>query len=221
MNKSESIKELATALSKVQAEMKPAPLNMKNDFLKTSYADLGSIIETAKPVLEKHELSVSQLPMSIAENIGIETVLMHSSGEWISSVVVMPIAEKKGITLVQVAGSMISYLRRYSLAAILGMYAGEDNDGQSGNGNNKPPVEETGQRNWPAYMRNALVDIGIVQNEAHGDKFLDLFPNLPKNTSKDRVIELGKIYRARRAMGTDDELQPPEAAEVAWNEWSE
>lgn len=74
---------------------------------------------------------------------------------------------------------------------------------------------------WPPYMRSTLVETGVVKNENHADKLLDLFPNLPKNTSKERLVSLATIYRARRALGKDDELQPKEAADVAWNEWSE
>ena len=131
MNKSETIKELALALSKAQAEMPPAELNAVNPFLKNKYADLGSLIKAAKPVIAKHGLSISQLPTSNGDGIGVTTILMHSSGEWLESTLLLPLEDStnKAVTNAQAAGAIISYLRRYSIAAVLGMYADEDVDG--------------------------------------------------------------------------------------------
>ena len=109
MNKSETMKELALALSKAQADMPPAELNAVNPFLKNKYADLGSIIKAAKPVLAKHGLSLSQLPTSNGGEIGITTILMHSSGEWLESTMMLPLEDAKGITSAQAAGAIISY----------------------------------------------------------------------------------------------------------------
>ena len=132
MNKSETIAKLAEALSRAQAEMPAAKFNSVNPFLKNKYADLGSIIDTAKPVLGKFGLAVTQLPINDGEGrVGVETVLTHASGEWISTQFSLPLADEKGKSGAQVAGSIITYLRRYSLAAILGMYSDEDTDGNS------------------------------------------------------------------------------------------
>ena len=129
MNQSNTIKELALALSKAQAEMPPAELNKVNPFLKNKYADLGSIIKAAKPVLAKHGLSLSQMPTGDGDKIGLTTILMHSSGEWLESTMMLTLEDTKGVTSAQAAGAIISYLRRYSIASVLGMYADEDVDG--------------------------------------------------------------------------------------------
>jgi len=126
---SEQINELAGALSKAQGEMPAAKFNSTNPFLKNKYADLGAVIEASRPVLVKHGLSVSQLVIGNGEHIGVETILLHSSGQWISSVVTLPAGDEKGKSMAQVAGSIVSYLRRYALSAILGIYADEDSDG--------------------------------------------------------------------------------------------
>ena len=131
MNKSETIGKLAEALSRAQAEMHAAKFNSVNPFLKNNYADLGSIIDTAKPVLGKVGLAVTQLTFNDGDRVGVETVLTHASGEWISTQFSLPPADEKGKSGAQVAGSIITYLRRYSLAAILGMYSDEDTDGNS------------------------------------------------------------------------------------------
>ena len=131
MNKSESIKELAGALAKAQAELPAAQFDAVNPFLKNKYASLGAIIETSRPVLAKNGLSVSQLVITESDQVGVTTVLMHASGEWLESTATLATGEERGKSSAQVAGSIITYLRRYSLASVLGMYADEDTDGHA------------------------------------------------------------------------------------------
>jgi hypothetical protein len=138
MNKSESIQNLSAALSKAQAEMPAIKFDSKNPFLKNDYASLGAIIAGARPVIAKHGLSVSQLTFGEEGVAGVETVLMHTSGEWISSSISMPVGEEKGKSSAQVAGSIVTYLRRYSLASILGIYSDEDGDGNKVEPERKP-----------------------------------------------------------------------------------
>lgn len=129
MNRSDTLGALAAALSAAQAELRPAAMNATNPFLKSKYADLGSVIDAARPVLAKNGLSYSQLPIGDGQTIGVETILMHSSGEWVASQISLPTMEERGKSAAQVAGSIITYLRRYALAAALGIYADEDGDG--------------------------------------------------------------------------------------------
>lgn len=131
MNKSESIKELASALAAAQSEFTPVPLNAVNPFLKNKYADLSSVIESAKPILAKHGLSIAQL-VENEQGIGVTTILMHTSGEWLSSMLSLPLGDERGKSLAQVAGSIITYIRRYTYGAILGLYTGDDDDGSAG-----------------------------------------------------------------------------------------
>ena len=129
MNKSESITHLATALAKAQAEMPVAPMDATNAFLKSKYATLGSVIQASRPILAKHKLSLVQFPLSDAAGVGVESILAHESGEFITERILIPLMEEKGKSKLQVAGSMLTYLRRYSWASILGIYADEDTDG--------------------------------------------------------------------------------------------
>jgi len=143
MNKSESIVELASALSLAQKEMPKVTFNATNPFYKSKYADLGAIIETSKPVLAKYGLSISQLvtggetPLG-KHVVGINTMLIHKSGEWINNIITLPVDTDKNAA--QEAGKTITYLRRYALSAILNMYADEDNDGNEGK--KSPQTEE-------------------------------------------------------------------------------
>ena len=136
MEHSEQLDKLAESLAKAQGEFPPVPFNQVNPFLKNKYSDLGSLISTTKPIMKKYGLSVTQLVYGYDDTIGVTTMLLHESGQWISNNVSLPLGEEKGKNSAQVAGSIISYLRRYSLGAILGLYSDEDVDG------NAPVVEK-------------------------------------------------------------------------------
>ena len=157
MNKSESINELAAALSAAQGELRPAPMNSVNPFLKNRYADIGAIIEVAKPVLCKHGLAVTQLVTGDGKYIGVETILLHSSGQWLSETVSLFVSDEKGKSDAQVAGSIITYMRRYALSAVLGMYADEDADG------NRPAKTDFEKRAKPT------INTAPPPAEWHGD----------------------------------------------------
>jgi len=131
MTRSEFIANLAAALAKAQAEMPVAVFDATNPFLKSRYASLGAVIQASRPILAKHKLSLVQFPISDAAGIGVESILTHESGEFIAERIVIALTEEKGKSRVQSAGSTLTYLRRYSWAAILGMYSDEDSDGSS------------------------------------------------------------------------------------------
>lgn len=126
MNKSDDIKELATALCKAQSEMGGAAKDSNNPFFKSKYSDLGSVIRAIKHAFADNGLSYSQLPLSQDGLVGVTTILMHSSGQWLSSELLLkPV---KGDP--QAAGSALTYARRYALQAIAGIPS-EDDDGNA------------------------------------------------------------------------------------------
>lgn len=200
MNKSNTIKELALAFSKAQAEMPPAELNAFNPFLKNKYADLGSIIKTEIPVLSKHGLSVSQLPTSNDEGVGITTILMHSSGEWIESTIVLPVGEAKGLSSAQVAGSVISYLRRYSLASILGMYADEDTAG-----NETKPKAKKGRKPQSKQETNSKMSLKIAESIKNSKGIP--YGDLESETLSHMSGELAKSLKSKDLSNEDRELR--------------
>jgi len=127
MNKSESIKDLATALSKAQSQMEGAKKDDVNPFFKSKYADLASVWEACRKPLTDNELSVIQTPNFREGQIPVlETTLLHSSGDWVSGVLILnPVKNDP-----QGMGSAITYARRYSLAAMVGICP-EDDDAES------------------------------------------------------------------------------------------
>lgn len=126
MNKSESIKEIATALNKAQAEMSGAKKKETNPFFKSKYADMNAVVDAVRIPFSENGLSYSQFPLFEDGKVGVETILMHSSGEWISSVLLLPMTKQDP----QSAGSAITYARRYALQSIAGIPA-EDDDGNA------------------------------------------------------------------------------------------
>ena len=165
MNKSEAIVNLAKALSQAQGEMPVIKFNSINPFLKNNYADLGAIIAGTRPVLAKFGLAVTQLTFGEDGVVGVETMLTHSSGEWISDRVSMQVGEERGKSSAQVAGSIVTYLRRYSLASILGVYADEDGDG------NKPaPAELKAREEKKPVEAVSISETMTIEMFSHRDR---------------------------------------------------
>lgn len=145
MLKSESIAALATALAEAQGEIENATKNSQNPHLKNRYADLAEILNTVRPVLSRHGLAVSQHP-SFADNmVQVETILLHKSGEWMASTITTPVqkADPQGV------GSAVTYARRYSLAAIVGL-SQEDDDGHAATKGKPGPAPQQAQKPAPA-----------------------------------------------------------------------
>lgn len=123
MKKSDSIIELSKALVKFHSEMGKVSKDAKNPFYKNKYASLSNILDAVTKPLNDNGLSVVQMPC----NEGLTTMLIHTSGEWISSTSSTPV---KDTTDPQKLGSAITYARRYALGAILSLNIDEDDDGQ-------------------------------------------------------------------------------------------
>jgi len=121
-----SLKNLAAALCKAQAEMEGAKKDAKNPHFNSKYADLASVWDAIREPLTKNGLSVVQLPRSIPGGVEVETILLHVSGESLSSVLAVPATKSDA----QGFGSALTYARRYSLMAMVGV-APEDDDGNA------------------------------------------------------------------------------------------
>lgn len=126
MQKSESICALSKALVQAISEMENASKNAVNPHFKSKYADLAEVIATTKPTLKKYGLAVAQFPSFENGLVGVETIILHDSGEWLCGLASSPIQKLDP----QAVGSAITYLRRYSLAAVCGLTQ-EDDDGNA------------------------------------------------------------------------------------------
>lgn len=135
MNQSEHINELATALSKAQGEMQAAIKDSINPFFKSKYADLGSVWDAARPVLSKYGLCVLQSTEIVSDKVVMSTILAHSSGQWVKSS--LPLNPAKNDS--QGMGAAMSYFRRYSLSALVGVVCDDEDDGETAVGRGKTP----------------------------------------------------------------------------------
>jgi hypothetical protein len=127
IDKSETLAALFAALAKVQGAMKPALKDSDNPFFKSKYADLSAVGSAAFPHLSANGLSVVQIPGECGDKrISLSTILGHSSGEWISGEMTIPLAKFDP----QAHGSALTYARRYALGAFVGVLT-DDDDGNA------------------------------------------------------------------------------------------
>ncbi len=133
MNKSEAINELAAALSKAQGVIQDAKKDSSNPFFKSKYADLASVWNVCRKPLSDNGLSIVQTVETKEGKRIVETILLHSSGQYISSSLELALKDES----MQAIGSAITYARRYCLSAIVGICP-DDDDGEESMGRNKP-----------------------------------------------------------------------------------
>lgn len=126
MNKSESIKALAPALHKAQGAIKAAIKDSTNPHFRAKYADLSSVIEAVKKPLLDNGIMFLQGIEDAENGVAVETMLLHTSGEWMSSTCKIPATKQDA----QGYGSAITYGRRYGLQSMCGVPA-EDDDGNA------------------------------------------------------------------------------------------
>ena len=123
--RSESIKEIATALAKAQSVLVGAVKDSINPHFRNKYADLASCWDACRKALTSNGIAVVQMPEKDVIGYYVETLLTHSSGEWIASKCYISLQKDD----CQGLGSGITYARRYGLSAMVGICA-EDDDAE-------------------------------------------------------------------------------------------
>ena len=126
---SDQINEIATALAKAQAKIDTIRKNQTADAgsYQYEYADLAAVLEGCRSHLAAEGISVIQAPYTDDDGaIGIATRLIHSSGQWIQSSVGHNMTLKRWQDL----GGALTYLRRYTYSAMIGVASEEDADGK-------------------------------------------------------------------------------------------
>ncbi len=206
MKHSDSIAKLSAALVKVAAEVKTIANDSTGDIptkgggkFSYRYAGLPKVTETLRPILAKHGIAVMQgtAPEPVMAQDGlvgavlVETTLLHESGEFITTTVVIPISQATA----QGAGSAITYGRRYGFLSAVGVSTDDDDDGaaasqpserssrtqaqdrpaSNGNGANK------GGNTWDGSVESAmatLVPFGKTKGKPLGELAPDALSNL-------------------------------------------
>ena len=167
MELSSTIGQLADALCKAQSQMKEV-LKTKTAQVKSDkgsysykYAELSDLLEAVKPALLGQGLAISQGVDSYERGVKVTTLLMHSSGEHISSTLSMPVT---GSTP-QAYGSAITYARRYALSALLGVAPEDDDDAEAAS--SAPAALNTLNRSRASEIHAALGKRGMARVDEH------------------------------------------------------
>lgn len=144
-------------MCKAQAEMGGAHKGANNPFFKSKYADLGAVVQAVKEPFANNGLSYVQFPINDSDKIGVETILMHESGEWLMNSFTVKASKQDA----QGAGSVITYCRRYGLQAIAGIPS-EDDDGNNSSKNSVKEKPSSVDMTWVTEAkRNANVLVGL------------------------------------------------------------
>jgi hypothetical protein len=123
---SDNLDKIAPALVKAQTAMTFAKKDTTNPHFKSTFAGLPSVIDAVKGPLNENGIAFIQTPSPSEDGkLHLTTRLIHTSGQWIEDTAVCPLpkADPQGF------GSASTYIRRYSLAAITGLYQ-DDDDGE-------------------------------------------------------------------------------------------
>jgi hypothetical protein len=169
MQTSENLNELATALAKAQGEITGALKDSANPFFKSKFADLASCWDACRSALSKNGLAVTQFPQSDPTGTYLVTNLLHSSGQWMRSDMVLQPKDETS----QAMGSALTYARRYALCAVVGV-AQVDDDGNAASGRSErvghDPRGDMG-KSTPTLQARATVDrmLELMDEDIIGD----------------------------------------------------
>lgn len=141
-DRSPTLGTLFGALAKAQAKVEGAQKGKVNPAFRSKYADLASIWDACREPLATNNLCIVQQPLFEGAKVGLRTTLGHASGEWLAATV-WTTPKDNGP---QALGSCLTYLRRYALAAVVGVCP-DDDDGESAQGRGADPKGPTAATN--------------------------------------------------------------------------
>lgn len=185
MLQSEQINDLYKSLTKAQSEFKKIPFDKTNPHFKSKYASLQATQEMIRSIMGLNGLALIQSVESRDNKYCIETRLIHSSGQFISSSFDLIISQNN----MQGLGSAITYAKRYAAQALLGISGDDDDDGNAASG--KADKEASRARQPGRQGNQELVPRGTNSESKKVDP-MDFVLNLGtvKNTKlKDIPIE--------------------------------
>jgi hypothetical protein len=194
MKHSDSLKEIAPALTKAQAEIQAAIKDKTNPAFRSKYADLSSVIDAVKPSLNKHGISFLQGFQDATDGVCVETMLLHLSGEWISTAVTIPVVKHDA----QGTGSAITYGKRYTLQSLCGVPS-EDDDGNAASA--AAPVKKPAESAKP-IAQSAFDSLPVEKQKAFADYAADVLSYF-EEAKEIAGFDAYKSYKAE--MSTDEQ----------------
>lgn len=189
---SADITQLVASLAKAQGEFPRIPKN-KTVLVSTrtggkysfAYAPLETIMDAVRPVLSKNQLAVVQL----VDDKMLSTLLLHTSGQWLlSKPLPIRIAEEAQNSS-QALGSAITYAKRYSICAMLGVVADDDDDGNTAEGNTATVTKDGTPDGQRAAVTTALTGRSVGESLAQAS-----FLKLLRIASAQGTTELKKVW---------------------------
>lgn len=173
MEMSTNIADLAAALAKAQGEIKNAAKSSDNLYFKSKYADLAEVLSVAREPLAKNGLSIMQANEGVTNGyMSVTTLLLHSSGQFIKATGTFPVGKQDP----QGAGSALTYARRYSLAAMLGIAQDDDDANTACGKRNRAQASENQQQVQTVAQNNNNAPAGKAEPQSTGDKFVRITP---------------------------------------------
>ena len=184
ITKSEQITNLAAALLKAQTQIGCAVKGARNPFFKSTYADLGSVIEAVKGPLNDNGITFLQaVDSDPGDNAAVDTILLHESGQFISSRTPVFCAKPNDP---QAFGSGITYSKRYALQALLGIPTADD-DGEGAMGRDRKTERAAAKKATPTEV---LSEVYAQYLKDHADDIAEHF-KLPEETFLTLMREAG------------------------------
>lgn len=211
---SDKTDEFFKALAAFQDECEDPKKDSFNPHFKSKYVSLGTVIDTVRPVLKRHGLVVNQHPVQAEGGVGILTHLHHlPSNQWVRSSFSLPLPKNDA----QAVGSGITYGLRYSLLAILGL-AAEDDDGNevSGRGEKKEAPRGTAPLAQPQASGSRDTGGRVASAEQRTDQRTTTATSAgPSATSNDESVTQQQITQIQGLYAQLGVTQKPGMAELA------
>jgi hypothetical protein len=221
---SESIAAIATALAKAQTElsnpekaMVGTVYNNRSDSPQSfRYASLSSGLDIIRKTLGGHQIAIAQTTDIDRANgtVNLTTVLLHTSGEWISSD--WPVCKLSETSAPRRMGAALTYARRYALFTMVGI-AGEDDlnappdstfdrDSPGTSDNTRPADDSTPALSNPLQVREraALPDrttLGPEESAAISRELIREIETIAEDALELRAIA---ILKAKNRLAVDD-----------------
>src|SRR6266850_786184 len=222
---SESVAAIATALAKAQTElsnpekaMVGTVYNNRSDSPQSfRYASLSSGLDIIRKTLGGQQIAIAQTTDIDRANgmVNLTTVLLHTSGEWISSD--WPVCRLSETSAPRRMGAALTYARRYALFTMVGI-AGEDDLDAPDATNDEPKGDiAAGTRHavWasvdPAPVRSSQsravspnipsVEFGVEESAVIRAQLIQEIQTLPEDDVQLRAIA---ILKAKNRLSTDD-----------------
>lgn len=183
-------KEIFTALCKAQAEFPIIPKSGYNPHFKSTYSTLDDYERACRPAATKFDLGWTQI-LSWDDSTAshkLVTLLVHSSGQWMQSVVHLNPAKNDA----QALGSYISYMRRYALSSLLGVSGSEDDDGNTQSVQEHKPITQE-QFEILAGLIKSLPNAVKVHKDILSFNKIDKLEDLPDYAFKNVKSYLDKL----------------------------